>query len=613
MVSACRTPPPVSQPSVFLAEHLSSADKIATSAAASEFHSESWTLGGETRLAMVTPLASRIAYTVNVPDEPELSFATALFPLADEISQKWTTLRSAEFRVRVVSDDTDEIVFAHTVRRHQAGGWINHTVNLAPWARQTIRLELEVEPPARFLRAAGDLRSARAQYLPLWGNPVVGSKKQATDVTTIILISMDCVRADHVGVYGYEAGSTPNIDAFALDGVVFEEAMTTAPSTLPSHTSMFTGLTPLFHGANKWRARAVNAPYLPTLLSSRGFEVHGVVTAPYLSQVFGFEEGFHSYTFMFDARAGDAVDAAIAVIDRWSSRPQFMFLHLFDAHAPYLPPQSFLPDGKTRAEVSTRMRRAMSRGGPPTSAENEELIELYDGEIGYLDHELGRFFDELRSRGIYDRALILLTADHGEAFHEHGHGQHSRTLYEEITHVPLIVKWPFDSPRGATDALASHIDILPTILEQANLPDRPNVPDMSDAFTGMGLSLRSLAAGPKLEGRTVMSELEWLLDTKTLMKIAVRREDLKYIATLDSAPDEDTGLEHLESEELYFLDDDPGELTNLASTNVEVRDRMRELLGNYLKTVGAVRSASERIELDETTRRQLESLGYVYN
>ena len=321
LLSACRSAPPEHNEIVFLADHLFEADKTAEAAALSDFDASRWTLEGETRYAIVAPLASRITYTVVVPEEPVLRFATALYPIGDDAGSAWTTLRRAEFRVRVDGGGYRETIFSETVRRHEAGTWIDRSLDLRSFAGSTVRLSLEVQPPDRFRRDPADLQAAREQYLVLWGNPVLDSESAQEAGTNVILVSLDCLRADHVGIYGYREGATPHLDAFARDGVLFETAIATAPSTLPSHMSMFTGLTPLLHGANNRRARFDRTPYLPDLLSRAGFEVNGVVTGPYLSQNFGLHEGFHSYKFMFDPRGGDAVDAALDVLEQGKRTP----------------------------------------------------------------------------------------------------------------------------------------------------------------------------------------------------------------------------------------------------------------------------------------------------
>ena len=604
--SACRPAPPEDGAVVFLAEHVAEAEKSASAAALSQLRSVRWTLENETRLAIVAPLVSRISYSVSIPEQPVLRFATALHPIGDEESASWTRPRSVDFRVQVESGGgARETVFETPVRRHQAGRWLDHSVDLGPWAGKTVRLTLETDLPDPFLRDPGHLRAAREQYLALWGNPVLDARSARAEGTNVILISLDCVRADHVGAYGYPEARTPNIDAFAREAVVFEAAITTAPSTLPSHTSIFTGLTPLLHRANKWRRRDPAAPYLPEVLSRLEFEVNGVVTGPYLSQSFGFQDGFHSYNFLFDPRAGEAVDAALDVLDRASGRRQFLFLHLFDAHSPYLPPREFLPRAEeSPLDISSLMGRIMKGRGVPTEADRRALIRLYDAEIAYVDTQVGRFLDELRARGLFDRSLIILTADHGESFGEHGNWQHSRNLYEELIHVPLIVKWPFESEARVVQAPVSHIDLFPTILEQAASDED------ADA---LGTSLRRIASSGNHGRRKMISEFEWLLPGNTTMKIAFRGDDLKYIVTLESAPDVEMSLENLKLEELYSLAEDPGELMSLLESRVSERDGFRELLENYLKTVYGSRKAGGRIELDEATRKQLESLGYIYN
>jgi len=422
-----------------------------------------------------------------------------------------------------------------------------------------------------------------------------------------VLISVDCLRADHLGAYGYARKTSPRIDQFASQGVVFETAVSSSSYTHPTHMSMLTGLPPSVHGATRWRRLARAVPYIPELLSREGYRVDAVVSGAYLSQNFGFERGFHTYRYIQDPGAERLVDEAIDLLRRGEGQSHFLFLHMFDPHWKYLPPAEFrIRFGQRPGDISDLLSKVPQSDPPESRKEIEDMINLYDGEIAYLDQEVGRLFDELKAMGLYDRSLIIVTADHGEAFFEHGYWEHSQTLYEEMVRIPLIVKWPEDSPVATIDSLVSQTDIFPTVLDVAGV-DRPSP---------WAIPLRRYLDGtsPSLDSRKVVMEVTWdPLDTRRAsMKIALRGQDLKYIATLHAPTVDDLYVAEIRDEELYDLRSDPGEKENIiaeSSQSLIYRDELRA----YLAEARRVRSErrGEKVILDDAVRERLKALGYL--
>ena len=184
-----------------------------------------------------------------------------------------------------------------------------------------------------------------------------------------------------------------------------------------------------------------------------------------------------------------------------------MFVHLYDPHWPYLPPRELLEKfGPRPKDISDLMERTQE--APKNASEVEDIIRLYDSEIAFADRELGRFFQALKDNGMYDDTLVIITSDHGEAFYEHGHWQHSQTLYDELTRVPLIVKWPESSTTGRSAELFSQVDIFATLVEAAGL----ELPVTEEGF----LVRRSLASTGKLS-RRLLSEMTWRSPDGTFM------------------------------------------------------------------------------------------------
>ena len=266
----------------------------------------------------------------------------------------------------------------------------------------------------------------------------------------IILISIDTLRADRLPVYGYTELDTPAIDALAADGVVFEHAYSHAPQTLPAHTSMFTGKLPVEHAVRDNLGFSVDdeETLLPDLLAAQGYVSAAVVSSYVLRTEVGLARAFDVYDDKMPVASPgmsigqvqrDGADS-LAVAERWldttGASPFFLFLHLYDPHKPYSPPDRF------------------AHYGP------------YNGEIAYADEIVGQLFDSLRARGLYDDALIILLSDHGEGLADHGEEEHGIFLYDEAIRVPFIVKQPGSRAAGLrVPNPVQHIDLLPTLLD----------------------------------------------------------------------------------------------------------------------------------------------------
>jgi arylsulfatase A-like enzyme len=372
---------------------------------------------------------------------------------------------------------------------------------------------------------------------------------------------------------------------------------------------MFTGLLPSFHGGTEVRGLHSSIPYLPEVLSAAGYHSGGVATWINLSQLFGFQRGFHIYRVFSDpqTRAEAVVDAGIELLRRAEDQRQFLFLHFLDPHAPYLPTDDFMERfGPSPKDVLDLNDRIMKAGGPVSEEDTEALIRLYDSEIAYVDRALGRFFGELKTMGLYEQSLIVLTADHGEAFFEHGHWQHTHSLYEEILRVPLIVKWPGRSPKGRVKNLVSLIDIFPTLVEAVGLSP-PTTSAVSLArYTGEGWE-------PPDSPLVISEAAGWWSADGTPMKISFRTGELKYMAALQGSREEELSFSHLCKEELYNLSKDPREQQSLLASSPGDAESFRRQLQDYLEDAERFRAnrLGQTVVIDEATKKRLRSLGYV--
>jgi len=343
----------------------------------------------------------------------------------------------------------------------------------------------------------------------------------------IIVIAIDTLRADHLGLYGYERDTSPRLDALAMEGTVFEHAFATASWTLPSMTSLLTGTWPREHGAGYSRARngrrrfsrlREEVPTLAELLRDVGYATGAVANVGFMSPRFGFGRGFDTYDWVSSTdeesrRAGESVDRALAWIDDNDDGPFFFMLHLFDPHRHFDAPPPFR--GKFTEAYRDRYGDTLATLESRIEAERQSDLEFhvaaYDEEIAYTDDQVGRFVDGLRERGLWDQALVVLTADHGESLHDHGERGHGGTLYNELIRVPFVV-WGV-GPTGMRErAPVSLVDFVPTALQWAGAPAPPGLPGTSLLGPLAGIvpfPARLIAAEIEVNGNDVQAVIRW--------------------------------------------------------------------------------------------------------
>ena len=557
-------------------------------------------LEGETRLALVPPVPSSLTYRVDVPSEPVLSFAIGV-----STTGQLSPPAPVVFSVSVSTETEAVVAFEDVVPRRWPNRWHERQVDLGPWAGKEVELSFSIRfRETAYTRKGEELLRAAGALIPAWGAPVLDTRRRASSRPNVLLVSVDCLRADHVGAYGYERETTPVIDAMAEEGVVFGDVVSVSSWTLPTHMSMLTGVMPAQHGASRTSKRDGRVPALPEVFAEAGYEALGVVSGSYLSQAFGFEEGFDVYHVLKDGPADDVVDRAIELLGE-GARDRFLFVHFFDAHWPYWAPGRYarrfteMPD-----DAAGIMRKVVQRDPPKDGSEIQFLTNLYDAEIAFVDHELGRLFSVLKDKGIYDDTIIVVTADHGEGFYEHEQWQHSEILYNEVTSIPLIVKWPGGSPRGSYEGMVTQLHIFPTLLEAASL----NSPH---AHPGLGSFLES---GEGDAVGVAVSEITWEPNERRgpAMRIAVRQGDLKYIAELRGEKGESL-VSEIVREELYDVSIDPGEQHNLLPDAATEAQELRAWMRAYLEEVRRWQAGrrGEKVVLDDELRERLRALGYV--
>ncbi len=307
----------------------------------------------------------------------------------------------------------------------------------------------------------------------------------------ILLISIDTLRSDHLGCYGYERETSPNIDALAADGVLFENAISACCWTLPSHVTMLTGLYPSFHGVQDEGVQlGESVPTLAEALGQKGYRTLAVVSHVYVSSRFGLDKGFETFdgTLLKGAKteppAEKVIDRALELLESEDTRPYFAFVHLYDPHWDYAPPAPFdtrFTDPHYSGSIDGTLHSMIRYVGGPDQMprrELEHIIALYDGEIAYVDQQIDRLLDSLREAGRLQDTLVIITSDHGEEFQEHRRLGHQKSLFGEVVQVPLIVAGDHPALQKATRRtdLVSLVDLAPTILEIAGAGSIPRSP-----------------------------------------------------------------------------------------------------------------------------------------
>jgi len=414
----------------------------------------------------------------------------------------------------------------------------------------------------------------------------------------IILVLVDALRADHVGAYGYERNTTPVLDRFARESVRFTRAVSASNWTPVSVASMFTGLygashgmVPAVHNAATARMLSVrlnqNLDTLAEILNRGGYQTAAVVTNPWLRKEFNYVQGFETYESIRWGTANAVTESAIGILTKLQKRkaPFFLYLHYLDPHQPYEPPPPY-----------DHLFQGPLRNGRH-SAETEEASGLYDGEIRFADMEIGRLFEDLRRRNLYEDAFIIITADHGEQFGERGAQGHGDRLYVEETHIPLIMK--NGEPPHEVREIVSNIDIYPTIIGAAHIA----IP--ADTLAVCLCEERRLA---KRSG--VISESFQKYHHKTL----ITGKGKKIIMDFGSPyrpenQDIEKTMAAARVEGLFDLDLDPLEQAPLK--NDRLAYELRKELETILRRALGQRKDLQKGQISEKTLEELKSLGYL--
>jgi arylsulfatase A-like enzyme len=410
----------------------------------------------------------------------------------------------------------------------------------------------------------------------------------------IVLISMDTTRADVLSCYGNTNRTTPNIDALAAEGILFENAIAPAPLTLPSHSTMLTGTTPLYHGVHDNMEYHLDKSQLTLaeILKKKGFSTAAFVGSFMLDSQFGLDQGFDRYdddlgdeetlSGINERLADDTTKLALSWIDGHHKENMFLFLHYYDPHGDYNPPKpydSMFTDSFSTSRIHGRWN-------------------LYNGEVAYTDHCIGKVIDKLKALKIFNSTLIVVTADHGEMFGEHGEMTHGYFVYRSNIKVPMIFKLPGRSAPLRIKNTVGLVDIVPAICSLMNI-------ELSSPVQGKDISQYFLQDEPVDLQRHIYSESLIATKYKCNSLLALVSDRYKYIQS--------------RRPELYDIIADPLETNNLIAQDPNLlaqepeSKRARMLKGRLQQVIEqtATDGSSSKTEFDEETLARLESLGYV--
>jgi arylsulfatase A-like enzyme len=400
----------------------------------------------------------------------------------------------------------------------------------------------------------------------------------------VVLVSIDTLRADHLPAYGYAAGETPNLDRFRKEAILFENAYTHVPLTLPAHVSLFTGALPFVHGVRDnlgYRLDPKAHPTLATLLKAKGYATGAAVSAYVLRTGTGLGEGFDFYEDRIAAPSGiDALGRVqrsgketLALVKPWletaKGRPLFLFFHVYEPHAPYEPPEPF------------KSRHALP----------------YDGEVAASDAVVGDLLDELRRLGIYDRAIVIVLSDHGEGLGEHGEDEHGILLYRWALHVPLFLKLPGGARGGTTlREPTGLVDVVPTVAGLLDLPVPKGLPGRS-VFASGPRPERLYAETYYPRVHLGWSELRSLIDDRWQSVEGRRRELYDIVADPRQLTDALAGNGEIGRARQKELAAFPARLERPTEANAEEREKLATLgyLGGAVETTGPLPDPRESL------------------
>jgi arylsulfatase A-like enzyme len=568
---------------------------------------------GDRRLALAVPAGPGYSLDVVAPAGAQrLTFAVAsLAPANQGVASRWRVAwRPAGGSEPVLLGTGDQLLAPH-----------------APEAFRDVSLPVGPE-----VVGPGELRFTVTGNAALaFAQPTLrATQPRRARGSNLLVISIDTLRADHTGFGGYDRPTTPQLDRIAAAGVVFENHTSVGPYTLPTHASLLTGLHPLRHGAidgGSDRLDSRSLPYLPRLLADAGFLTAAFTGGGFVSEEYGFATGFDRFHNIdpvvnpesrvsqlrykkmkdVDRRTVEERANLMGLVDWFDDRRDerwFAFVHTYAAHRYQPPAEDFAPFdtldvapwGGDDLALKQYLGSKVWMDEPPTPDQVEQLVNLYDGSVRFVDRRVGEFLEALRAGGHLEDTILVITSDHGEEFFEHGGLRHSKSLYDEMLHVPLVIQAPGGmSGRRVREPVVS-LDVTPTLLDLLGLP-------IPAGLDGRSLAAFVRGAPPDLHEPFLVGHVH----TSSSRRLSLQEGPLKLIRGWTGSG---VRFPAASEWELYDKSADPTERQNLVDQRGADFERLRGALESIEQVLHAGAASAEGAELSPELLRQLEELGY---
>jgi arylsulfatase A-like enzyme len=558
---------------------------------------------------------SQFAFKVKLPEKCFLEFGYG--SLEESLKKAHNQVR---FRIEIEQKSGRETLFSEDFKPSKKRQVMYDKIDLLPYGGEEVKIYFITEPTTEDERKGSAVNNSYA----IWVNPILYQLSKEKEFN-FILLSVDTLRPDHLGCYGYSRMTSPHLDKLTEDSVLFENTFSTTSWTLPAHVSMITSLnTPHHRVVNSRHRIPASTLTLADILRGKNFICTAFTGGGFLSTKYGFSKGFDSYqemrkkgrddSFRFN-EAESLKDRISEWLDKNRDKKFFLFLHTYQPHAPYANESDigkmFLAEGAKWDKIieSEVFGEKGEQNTALSEEEKENVIALYDGEIRYTDeHLIQSLVEKLKELDIYDDTMIVITSDHGEEFYDHECWLHGVSLYNESIKVPLIIKFPSFLYRGRrVKELVSIIDIMPTILEMAKIK--------TSSLELEGKSLLRTIKGKEKKARSFYSDLTIHKFKDDLPSIfSTNKDNFKLILNKKiNSPYMKRTVKSVEGQEieLYNIELDRNETRNVAAA-YNYRNLCAELVeridGYYERFKTAT---AETLEIDEELRRSLKALGYI--
>lgn len=551
-------------------------------------------VAGQKQRSLSVRAPTRLSWHVQVPRDAKLSFrAAAPEPKGGKVRGK----------VRIVAPGGK----AREVFSAKLGSaWLQKVVSLQPWAGRVVRVDLVTE---------GDPDALAAWSSPAILVPETELEGKDAEARNVIVLMVDTLRADKLKVYDPDTRvDTPAFSRFAEEGVVFEAAQSPENWTKPAVASVLTGLFPMTHGTKESEAKLPSqALMVSEVFKKKGFATGSFIANGYVSDKFGFDQGWDYYTNYIREGKSTVAENVFREAGDWIEKQKderfFAYVQTIDPHVPYDPPDSFLKkydarpySGQVKPRMTANLLEKAKRNPPKVTfdrRDRQRLEALHDGEISYHDKHLAAFIERLKKLGVYENSIFVVTSDHGEEFYDHESYGHGHSVYQELLHVPFMVRWPGTVPAGKRiSETVSTLDIAPTILAAAGVA----VPEV----------MEGIDRGPHMRGRVPAGPAVAFSDFLDDRRV-IRAGRWKLILRGTNAT-------------LFDLERDPAEQHELDPLQHPLAMRYcRVMLGQLMGAEdrrrwyhgqGAAASSQglrgEDAEIDPELREQLRGLGYAH-